>query len=120
MGRLGHGRCAPGRCGVSDAGGLSVGRYKPRAEEEILAGALTAALDWLARAQDAAANRGVAGGFSPGEGWHPASAGTTGGVISTFYFAARHLDRPQLAQCASLAAQWQVQTQLPSGAVRGA
>jgi hypothetical protein len=50
----------------------------------------------------------------------PASPGATGVTILTWYFAARHLDRPEFAQRAERAARWQVESQLPSGAVRGA
>jgi hypothetical protein len=88
---------------------------------------LRKALDWLARAQDASGNGGVAGGYGPraggGQGrdaWMPVSPRATSGTILTWYFAARHLDRPELAQRAERAARWQVEGQLASGAVQGA
>src|SRR5467141_697083 len=87
---------------------------------------LLAALDWLARAQAASGDGGFARGYSlawnpyfRSRGWQPSYPETTGYIIPTFYLAARHLGRPELAQCAERAAHWEVEVQLPSGAVRG-
>ena len=87
---------------------------------------LLAALDWLARAQAANGDDGFARGYSlvwspyfKARGWQPSYPETTGYIIPTLYLAARHLARPDLAQRAERAARWEVEIQLPSGAVRG-
>jgi len=87
---------------------------------------LLAALDWLARAQAAGGDGGFARGYSlawspyfRSRGWQPSYPETTGYIIPTLYLAARHLGRPELAQRAERAASWEVEIQLPSGAVRG-
>ena len=86
---------------------------------------LVAALDWLARAQDATGAGGVARGYSLGwnpafgsRAWQPADPGATGDIIPVLYRAARHLHRPGLAERAERAARWELELQLPSGAVR--
>ena len=87
---------------------------------------LVAALEWLLRAQDAAATGGFARGYSltwhPNfrtRGWQPAYPETTGYIIPTLYLAAEVLGRPELASRAERAARWEIDVQLPSGAVRG-
>src|SRR6266487_782375 len=84
---------------------------------------LVAALDWLAGAQDASGEGGVARGYSlawnPAFGsraWQPADPGATGDIIPMLYGAARHLRRPGLVE---RAARGELELQLPSGAVRG-
>ncbi len=87
---------------------------------------LLAALEWLERAQDATGAGGFARGYSlawspyfKSRGWQPAYPETTGYIIPTLYEAARHLNQPDLASRAERAARWEVEIQLPSGAVRG-
>src|SRR5438094_415286 len=87
---------------------------------------LLAALEWLERAQDATGAGGFARGYSlawspyfKSRGWQPAYPETTGYIIPTLYEAARRLNRPDLASRAERAARWEVEIQLPSGAVRG-
>jgi len=87
---------------------------------------LVAAIDWLARAQDVTPDGGIARGYSlawdpyfESKGWQPAYPETTGYIIPTLYEAARHLQRPDLAVRAERAARWELEIQLPSGAVRG-
>jgi uncharacterized protein YyaL (SSP411 family) len=87
---------------------------------------LEAALDWLTRAQDATPDDGIARGYSltwnayfRSRGWQPSYPETTGYIIPTFYAAARRLARPELAERATRAARWEIEVQLPSGAVRG-
>ena len=77
---------------------------------------LAAGVDWLMRAQDATGNGALARAHPLGGGPCPE---TTGRVIPTFYLAAQHLGRPDLAQRAGEAARWGVEMQLPSGAARG-
>jgi hypothetical protein len=87
---------------------------------------LEAAVEWLCRAQDAAGGGGFARGYSlhwipyfGARGWQPAYPETTGYIIPTLYQAADHLSRPDLAARATRAALWEIEIQLPSGAVRG-
>src|SRR2546426_1779082 len=86
---------------------------------------LVAALEWLAHAQDATGKGGFARGYSLGwnpffgrRAWQPADPGATGDIIPVLYVAARHLHRPELAERAEQAARWELELQLPSGAVR--
>jgi hypothetical protein len=87
---------------------------------------LRAALDWLCRAQDTTASDGIARGYSllwdpyfSARGWQPAYPETTGYIIPTLYAAARRLGRPDYAARATAAARWEIDVQLPSGAVQG-
>jgi hypothetical protein len=87
---------------------------------------LTAALDWLVRAQDATGCGGVARGYSVAWnphfrrwGWQPAYPETTGYIIPTFFDAAAFLSRPDLRERAIRMADWELEVQLPSGAVQG-
>lgn len=87
---------------------------------------LSAAIDWLVRAQDATPDDGFARGYSitwdpyfGRRGWQPSYPETTGYIIPTMYAAARVLDRPELAERAERAARWESTIQLESGAVRG-
>src|SRR2546429_2518148 len=87
---------------------------------------LVAAIEWLARAQDATADGGLSRGYSlvrhshyGCRGWQPCYPETTGYIIPTLYAAARRLGRPELAVRAERAARWEIEIQLPTGAVRG-
>ncbi len=87
---------------------------------------LAAAIGWLVRAQDATPDGGISRGFSlawhpyfGGRGWQPSYPETTGYIIPTLYAAARRLGRADLAARAERAARWEIEIQLPSGAVRG-
>lgn len=85
-----------------------------------------AALDWLARSQDATPDDGFSRGYSLTwnpylyqRGWQPSYPETTGYLIATLYEAARFFDRPELSARATRAARWEIAIQLPSGAVQG-
>jgi len=87
---------------------------------------LIAALEWLERAQDATGSGGFARGYSlawnpyfEAQGWQPAYPETTGYIIPTLLELAAHLHRPGLVERAERAARWELEIQLPSGAVRG-
>ncbi len=87
---------------------------------------LVAAIEWLVRAQDATPDDGIARAFSlawhpyfGGRGWQPSYPETTGYIIPTLYAAARRLGRAELAARAGRAARWEIEIQLPTGAVRG-
>ena len=87
---------------------------------------LSAALEWLERAQDASGGLGLARGYSltwnayfRSRGWQPPYPETTGYIIASLHLAARHLERPDLKQRAERAAMWEIEVALPSGAVQG-
>lgn len=87
---------------------------------------LEAAVDWLARAQDATPDDGFSRGstllwhpYFRRRGWLPSYPETTGYIIPTLFEAGRVLGRPELAVRAERAARWEIAIQLPSGAVRG-
>jgi hypothetical protein len=87
---------------------------------------LVAAIEWLVRAQDATPDGGISRGYSLARhlhygrrGWQPSYPETTGYIIPTLYAAARRLGRPELAVRAERAARWEIEIQLPTGAVRG-
>ncbi|HXI21419.1 MAG TPA: hypothetical protein VNH46_10050 [Gemmatimonadales bacterium] len=84
-----------------------------------------AALDWLARAQDAAPDDGIARGYSltwnrvyRSRGWQPSYPEATGYIVPTLYAWAAELNRPDLARRAERAAHWEIGLQLPTGAVQ--
>lgn len=83
-------------------------------------------MDWVVRAQDATPDDGIARGYSvlyspyfKSRGWQPSYPETTGYLIPTLFEAARELNRPDLAERAVRAADWEIAIQLPSGAVQG-
>lgn len=87
---------------------------------------LAEAIDWIVRAQDATPDDGVARGFSliwnpyfRESGWQPSYPETTGYIIPTLYTAARWRAQRDLAARATRAARWEIEIQLPSGAVQG-
>jgi len=87
---------------------------------------LRSALQWLCRAQDATGTPGIARGYSlirheqfGTRGWQPAYPETTGYIIPTLFLAARHLGWSGLAVRAIQAAHWEIEVQLPNGAVQG-
>ena len=83
------------------------------------------ALDWLIRAQDATPDGGVSRGYSVAwhsyfrrRGWQPSYPETTGYIIPTMCDAAVRLGRPDLRERALRMADWELEVQLPSGAVQ--
>jgi len=87
---------------------------------------LVAAIEWLVRAQDATPDGGVSRAFSLAwhpyfgcRGWQPSYPETTGYIIPTLYGAARRLGHAELAARAERAARWEIEIQLPTGAIRG-
>ncbi len=87
---------------------------------------LVAAIEWLVRAHDATPDGGISRAYSLAwhpqfqrEGWQPSYPETTGYIIPTLYGAARRLRRADLAARAEAAARWEIEIQLPSGAIRG-
>src|SRR3989454_512950 len=87
---------------------------------------LMAAVAWLVRAHDATPDGGISRAYSLAwhpyfqrGGWQPSYPETTGYIIPTLYAAARRLGRAELAARAEAAARWEIEIQLPTGAVQG-
>ncbi|HET7306575.1 MAG TPA: pectate lyase [Gammaproteobacteria bacterium] len=80
---------------------------------------LAAAADWLARAQDATPDDGVAAWYDLEEqSWKASYPETTGYIIPTFYDYAACSGRPEFAERARRMAAWEVDIQLAEGGVR--
>jgi SAM-dependent methyltransferase len=87
---------------------------------------LLEAVDWLKRAQDATADRGVSRGYSVGwkpsfaaYGWQPSYPETTGYIIPTFFDCAAYLAEDELRTRAVEMADWEIAVQMKNGAVMG-
>ncbi len=84
---------------------------------------LTAAIDWLCRAQDVRDDKpdagGVAAGWSFEDGWLPSYPETTGYIIETFLAAAQLLNRPELVKRAHRMIDWELSLQAADGAFPG-
>jgi hypothetical protein len=84
---------------------------------------LSAALDWLCRAQDARDGAHDAGSVSAGwsfeDGWLPGYPETTGYIIETFIAASRTLGRPALLERAARMLGWELRIQHADGAFPG-
>jgi Pectic acid lyase len=76
---------------------------------------------WLCRAQDATGVGGVAFGYSlyPRRGWSAAYPEITGYIIPTFFNYAAHGGDQGYRRRAIRMAQWEIEVQMPSGAVQG-
>jgi len=80
---------------------------------------LEAAIGWLCRAQDVCGGGGVSAGYSFVHGWHPPYPETTGSIIPTFYDFAHLTRKEEIFERARRMADWELEVQLPSGAVQG-
>jgi hypothetical protein len=87
---------------------------------------IEAAIDWMARAQDSTGSGGIARGYSLVwnpyfrlRGWEPAYPEATGYAIPTLLAAGKALGRPGIAERGVIAARWESELQLSTGAVRG-
>jgi hypothetical protein len=78
-----------------------------------------AAMTWLRRAQDQTGTGGVAAAYSLIEGWAGPYPETTGYIIETFLDWARHTGDRRDVDRAIRMGDWEIEVQLPSGAVRG-
>lgn len=80
---------------------------------------LRATIDWLCRAQDVTGDGGASAGYFCRRGWVHPYPETTGYIIPTFLrYAARQRDDAYLERARRMGA-WEIDIQLPSGAVRG-
>lgn len=87
---------------------------------------LDAAIAWICRAHDAAGGGGVARSYaiarhplSGTTGWAPAYPETTGYIIPTVFDVAAQKNDTDLRRRAIAMADWEVDVQMPSGAVQG-
>ena len=84
---------------------------------------LSAAIDWLCRAQDVRNGRPDAGGVSAGwsfeDGWLPSYPETSGYIVETFIAAADVLGRPDLIERANRIIDWELSIQYADGAFPG-
>ena len=84
---------------------------------------LTAAIDWLCRAQDVRNGQPDAGGVSAGwsfeDGWLPSYPETSGYIVETFLAAAKALGRADLVPRANRILDWELSIQHPDGAFPG-
>jgi hypothetical protein len=89
-------------------------RQPPRSTDEHL----HATMEWLIVAHDKGGGRGVSAGYSITDGWLPPYPETTGYIIPTFLDYAAQEGRDELRARALDMAIWEIEVQLPSGAVR--
>jgi uncharacterized protein YyaL (SSP411 family) len=80
---------------------------------------LSEAVQWLERAQDAGTDRGVSYGVRFGEGFLPSYPETTGYIIQTFLDLWRRFDDVRYLDRARAMGDWEIDIQLPCGAVMG-
>jgi len=80
---------------------------------------LDTTIKWLCRAQDRCGGYGVSAGYSFLDGWYPPYPETTGYLIPTFYDYACLTGREEFRDRARRMADWEVEIQLPNGAVQG-
>lgn len=90
-------------------------RPRPEASERHL----DATVDWLCRAHDACGRRGLSAGFSLVHGWLPPFPEAAGLAIRTLFDYAELSGRNDLHERAVQLADWEIEAQLPTGAVQG-
>ena len=93
--------------------------YSPDATNLDLDGHLTASVEWLKRAQDAGEDRGVSYGVRFGSDFDASYPETTGYICRTFVQLSRFLGQTELLNRAIQMGQWEVEIQMPEGAVMG-
>ncbi len=80
---------------------------------------LDAAMEWICRAHDQCGGQGVSLGFSLLHGWFPPYPETTGYIIPTMFDYATLTGKDEYRSRAICMADWEVEIQLPAGAVMG-
>lgn len=75
------------------------------------------ALEWIYRAQDTGKDRGVSHSYVLDRGWMPSYPETTGYIIPTLLNLADWLDEPEPRRRALEMAAWEIEVQLPQGAI---
>ena len=76
-------------------------------------------IEWLCRAQDNSGCSGCSASFSIIVGWAPPYPETTGYIISTFLKYSTLVKNNSYKERAMLMGDWEIEIQLPNGAVRG-
>lgn len=79
---------------------------------------LEASYKWLCTAQDATSDDGVAAWYDLLRGWESSYPETTGYIIPTFLTYAKVMSETDAKKRAIRMADWEIEVQLPSGAVR--
>lgn len=74
-------------------------------------------MDWLRVAHDRQSGRGLSAGYSVFHGWLAAYPETTGYAIPTFFDYAQLAGKPEFRSRAVQMANWEIDVQLPTGAV---
>jgi hypothetical protein len=99
---------------------LRLGRmYAPERQNLDRALHLREAIQWLERGQDFGTDRGVSYGAAFGHGFLASYPETTGYIMQTFVELARRYDDPRYLTRARQMGDWEIEVQLPSGAVMG-
>jgi hypothetical protein len=81
---------------------------------------LAAAVDWVLRAQAATPDAGVSRGYFPMHGgWDPSYPETTGYLITSLLAYAAGYRRDDVRAAALAMADWEIEVQMPNGAVQG-
>jgi hypothetical protein len=80
---------------------------------------LKAAISWLLNANDKVHQKGIPGFYSLVEGWYSSYPETTGYLIETFLNYYHQSKDENILNLAIKMADWEIDIQLPSGAVRG-
>jgi uncharacterized protein YyaL (SSP411 family) len=80
---------------------------------------LASAIDWLCRSQDQCGGNGCSASYGFNGGWAPPYPETTGYIISTFLGYAAFTRDELFVERAKKMGDWEIEIQLPSGAVRG-
>lgn len=80
---------------------------------------LDATIQWICRAHDQCGGQGVSLGFSLLHGWFPPYPETTGYIIPTMFDYATLTGKDEYRSRAIRMADWEVEIQLPTGAVMG-
>lgn len=84
---------------------------------------IRAAVQWLLHARRATPDDGVPVGFFPCnetyDGWLPSYPETTGYIVTTLLAYSEHFGDPCARQAALEMAEWEIEIQMPSGAVQG-
>ena len=93
--------------------------YDPLASDFERAKHIREAIDWLKRAQDAGADRGVSYGVAFGEDFDLSYPETTGYICSTFVEQEQLTGDEDLLRRAKEMGAWEIAIQLPDGAVMG-
>ena len=93
--------------------------YAPNADDLDVTRHIREIIDWLKRAQDAGADRGVSYGVFFGEDFDLSYPETTGYICSSFVEQERLTGEVELLARAIEMGDWEIEVQLPEGAVMG-